>query len=260
MAIIRVEKTQNYTVMSNQHLRDQALSLSARGLMSMMLSLPDNWDFSIAGLSTLCKDGAQVIRRCLAEMENAGYLTRKRVNSGNGHFAYEYTLTEYPATACASPCDGEPHTVEPHTVEPRAVDCTQINTDIQNTDKRNTDIQSTEKQIKPRAARLDVDEIFSRYTQDEKTLALLHDWLDVRKAKRAPKTERALTANLDKLETVAKESGLTVNAYLEAVIMRGWAAFYAIPKFGSQQRTGYGNRPQPPVIRQEDYNGDQLPF
>lgn len=92
------------------------------------------------------------------------------------------------------------------------------------------------KDNKPRTARLDVDEIFSRYTKDEKTLALLHDWLDVRKAKRAPKTERALTANLDKLQAVAKASGMTVNAYLEAIIMRGWAAFYEIQQYGSQKQ------------------------
>lgn len=114
---------------------------------------------------------------------------------------------------------------------------------------------------KPRAARLDADDIFRRYTQDEKTLSLLHDWLDVRKAKRAPKTERALTANLDKLEAVAKESSLTVNAYLEAVIMRGWAAFYAIPKYGNQQRKPYSGQPRAPQINPNDYdNGDQLPF
>lgn len=254
MAIIRVEKTKNYTVMSNQHLRDQALSLSARGLMSMMLSLPDDWDFSIAGLSTLCKEGAQVIRRCLSEMEKAGYLTRKRVNGGGGHFTYEYTLTETP-----SPCNGQPHTGLPHTVEPHTVNSTQINTDVSNTEIQNTDTRK--KESKARTARIDVDGIFARYTTDEKTLALLRDWLDVRKAKRAPRTERALTANLDKLEAVAKESGLDVPAYLEGVIMRGWAAFYPIPKYGgSQQRTGYGNRPQPPVIRPEDYNGDDVPW
>lgn len=97
-------------------------------------------------------------------------------------------------------------------------------------------IENASKANKPRSARLDIDEIFSRYTKDEKTLALLHDWLDVRKAKRAPKTERALTANLDKLEAVAKASCMSVNAYLEAVIMRGWAAFYEIQQYGSQKQ------------------------
>lgn len=122
-------------------------------------------------------------------------------------------------------------------------------------------IQGNKKDNKPRTARLDIDGIFARYTKDEKTLALLRDWLDVRKAKRAPKTERALTANMDKLATVAKESGLTINAYLEAVIMRGWAAFYVIPKYSPQPRPTYGKGASPmQQIRPGDYDNDEMPF
>ena len=78
----------------------------------------------------------------------------------------------------------------------------------------------------------DTEAILARYTQDTKTLELLREWLKVRKAKRAPETEKALTLNLDKLANLAKESGLSVNEYLEAVIARGWAAFYAIQQQG----------------------------
>lgn len=84
----------------------------------------------------------------------------------------------------------------------------------------------------------DTDAILQRYTTDEKVLGLLRDWLKVRKAKRAPETEKALTLNLDKLESLSCESGLTIPAYLEAVIARGWAAFYPIRE-GIQQ----GQRP-----------------
>lgn len=80
----------------------------------------------------------------------------------------------------------------------------------------------------------DTESILLRYTTDEKTLGLLRDWLKVRKAKRAPETEKALTLNLDKLESLSRESGLTIPAYLEAVIARGWAAFYPI-RDGIQQ-------------------------
>lgn len=90
----------------------------------------------------------------------------------------------------------------------------------------------------------DTDAILLRYTTDEKTLGLLRDWLKVRKAKRAPETEKALTLNLDKLESLSCESGLTISAYLEAVIARGWAAFYPI-RDGIQQ----GQRP---AARQQD--------
>lgn len=76
--------------------------------------------------------------------------------------------------------------------------------------------------------KIDTEAILQRYTQDAKALELLREWLKVRKAKRAPETEKALTLNLDKLDSLAKESGLSVPGYLEAVIARGWAAFYPI--------------------------------
>lgn len=84
----------------------------------------------------------------------------------------------------------------------------------------------------PSKSKADAEAILARYTQDTKTLELLRDWLKVRKAKRAPETEKALTLNLDKLAKLATESGLSVNEYLEAVIARGWAAFYAIQQPG----------------------------
>ena len=75
---------------------------------------------------------------------------------------------------------------------------------------------------------IDTEAIFRRYTQDEKVLSLLRDWLKVRKAKRAPETEKALTLNLDKLATLARNSSTSQAEYLEAVIARGWAAFYPL--------------------------------
>lgn len=92
-------------------------------------------------------------------------------------------------------------------------------------------------------AQADTEAILARYTTDPATLELLREWLKVRKAKRAPQTEKALTLNLDKLDALAQESGLAVPAYLEAVIARGWAAFYAI-KDGRSVGGGF-QRPQP---------------
>ena len=91
-------------------------------------------------------------------------------------------------------------------------------------------------------AKADTEAILARYTTDPATLELLREWLKVRKAKRAPQTEKALTLNLDKLDALAQESGLAVPAYLEAVIARGWAAFFAI-KDGRPAGGGF-QRPQ----------------
>lgn len=90
-------------------------------------------------------------------------------------------------------------------------------------------------------AKADTEALLARYTSDPATLELLREWLKVRKAKRAPETEKALTLNLDKMDKLASESGLSVPAYLEAVIMRGWAAFYPIRE--TAQRPGGGFQP-----------------
>ena len=93
-------------------------------------------------------------------------------------------------------------------------------------------------------AKTDTEAILARYTTDPETLELLREWLKVRKAKRAPETEKALTLNLDQMDRLAQESGLTVPAYLEAVIARGWAAFYQIRDAAQRPGGGY-QRPQP---------------
>ncbi len=78
MAVFRVQKTQNYTIMSNYHLNDKALSLKAKGLLSLMLSLPDSWDYTTRGLASICKEGVDGIRATVRELENAGYIEREK--------------------------------------------------------------------------------------------------------------------------------------------------------------------------------------
>ena len=87
MGVIRVEHTANYTTMSNYHLRDNRLSLRAMGLMSKMLSLPADWDYTVAGLAAICKEGRDAVRKALMELEAAGYLVREQTRSGGGNFA-----------------------------------------------------------------------------------------------------------------------------------------------------------------------------
>jgi hypothetical protein len=125
MAVIRVQKTENYTVMSNNHLRNKELSLKAKGLMSLMLSLPPSWDYSIGGLVAICKESHTSIRSALKELEENRYLIRKRVNTEKGYFAYEYTLYEIPL----------PHTENLHAVNTHAENRIQINKDKLNKDK-----------------------------------------------------------------------------------------------------------------------------
>ena len=99
MAVFRIEKTRDYTVMSNYHLRDMSLSLKAKGLLSLMLSLPENWDYTMKGLARICKDGIDSISGGIRELEAHGYLVRARVRSANGQLgSIEYTILEQPKT------------------------------------------------------------------------------------------------------------------------------------------------------------------
>ena len=107
MAVFRVEKTKNYTVMSNYHLRDKSLSLKAKGLLSLMLSLPDDWDYTIKGLAQICKDGMDSIRSAVHELEQHGYVSRRRIRNEKGQVGdIEYTIRERPRTAPDSPPSG----------------------------------------------------------------------------------------------------------------------------------------------------------
>ena len=97
MAVFRVQKTQNYTIMSNHHLRNKALSLKAKGLLSLMLSLPEDWDYTTRGLASICKEGVDGIRATVRELENAGYIIRRRVRDQSGQVrGMEYTVFEQP--------------------------------------------------------------------------------------------------------------------------------------------------------------------
>ena len=97
MAVFRIEKTRDYTVMSNYHLRDRSLSLKAKGLLSLMLSLPEDWDYTMKGLARICKGGIDSSSGGIRELEAHGYLVRARVRNENGQLgSIEYTILEQP--------------------------------------------------------------------------------------------------------------------------------------------------------------------
>ena len=100
MAVFRIEKTRDYTVMSNHHLKNKNLSLKAKGLMSLLLSLPDNWVHTMAGLAQISVEGVDAIRQALNELEKEGYVIRHRIRNKRGRLAeMEYVVYENPQTA-----------------------------------------------------------------------------------------------------------------------------------------------------------------
>ena len=97
MAVFRIEKTRNYTVMSNHHLRNAGLSLKSKGLLSMMLSLPEDWNYTTRGLAKICKEGTDSIGSALKELEHAGYIVRNRLRDSKGKIVdVEYVIYETP--------------------------------------------------------------------------------------------------------------------------------------------------------------------
>lgn len=87
MAVFRVERTRDYTVMSNHHLKNRLLSLKAKGLLSVMLSLPDEWDYTLRGLAAISKEGVDAIREAIRELEDAGYIVRSRGRNEKGQLS-----------------------------------------------------------------------------------------------------------------------------------------------------------------------------
>ena len=97
MAVFRVEKTKDYTIMSNHHLKDRRLSLKAKGLLSMMLSLPKEWDYTLKGLARISREGVDAIREAVRELEQAGYIVRTRARNAQGQLkGTVYTIYEQP--------------------------------------------------------------------------------------------------------------------------------------------------------------------
>lgn len=142
MAVFRVEKNKNYTVMSNVHLRDERLSLKAKGLLAMILSLPDDWKYSIEGLASISKESRSSINSGLRELEAAGYLTRRQLRDEKGHMTNtEYTIYEEPRAPCVDfPQTDNPSTGNPSAEEPSPGNCKEINKEESNTEKQNTDV------------------------------------------------------------------------------------------------------------------------
>lgn len=151
MAVFRIEKTRDYTVMSNHHLRDTGLSLKSKGLLSMMLSLPEDWNYTTRGLAKICKEGTDSIGSALKELERAGYIVRNRLRDSKGKIVdVEYVIYETPhPPEPDGPCEDEPDTEHPDTENPDMdtpglENRPQLNKDKSNPDKSKKDGLSTE--------------------------------------------------------------------------------------------------------------------
>ena len=170
MAVFRIEKTRDYTVMANHHLRNTKLSLKAKGLLSLMLSLPEDWDYTTKGLAKICKDGVDSICSTVNELEEHGYVIRERTRNAKGQLTdIQYTILEQPKPSqpgqgkpkqenpvLDSPVLGTPKQEEPEQGNPAQLNTKKssnqgLNTDLSNTEVSNP-IQSNPYEDEPQAA------------------------------------------------------------------------------------------------------------
>lgn len=163
MSVVRVEKTRDYTVMANRHLHDRSLSFKAKGVLSFMLSLPEDWNYSVEGLAFFATDGRDSVNSAVKELVAEGYVERHRAHDELGRMAgYEYIVHEVPVSeesgsTCAEPSTGKPSTGapstgEPSTGEPSTGNRQQQNTEGQRTEKPSTEEPTTEVQTGSQAA------------------------------------------------------------------------------------------------------------
>ena len=143
MAVFRIERTRDYTVMSNHHLRNGKLSLKAKGLLSMMLSLPEDWNYTTRGLAAICKEGVDAIGGALRELETAGYIVRHQLRDRHGRISdTEYVIYEQPQPK--KPDTDAPDTENPYMEKPDTEKPAELNIEKSNTQKSTTHGSSTD--------------------------------------------------------------------------------------------------------------------
>lgn len=205
MSIVRVHKTGNFTVMSNHHFKERKMSLKAKGLLSLMLSLPDDWNYSVSGLVTLSKDGKDSVMSALSELEKFGYLTRERVVNDKGQFAgVEYNIFE-----------------EPQQEKPIA--------DKQNEEKRKADKSNAEKprQLNTNSIKNLEDKLYNLLnTKDEELLELYRGYIEMRERINTPLTENGLERLVERAKRYAKNNVRVEKLLLETATINNWKNVY----------------------------------
>ena len=205
MSVFRINKTANYTVMSNHHFKEKKMSLKAKGLLSLMLSLPDDWDYSISGLATLSKDGKDSIMSALAELEKFGYLTRKRLTDDKGRFAgVEYNIFEIP--------------------QPKNPIPEKSNEDNENADKSNAENPAQlNTNLTNHLFNLLSNELS---TKDEGLTELYQQYIKIREEMNSPLNETSLEKLVDRANRLSNGDIRVHKILLETAIINNWKNVY----------------------------------
>lgn len=225
MAVIRVNNTKGFTVMSNYHFQDKEISLKAKGLLGLMLSLPSNWDYSVNGLVAIVKENKAAVQNALKELEEHKYLKRTRVQDETGRFDYIYDIYEKPYDKL--PCTENQCT----DIQCTEVQCTenqpQINTNKQITKKQNTKELNTNEYKEKNIKKESVNSVISEYTENKDLQDALHGFVEMRTKARKPLTVRAMKLSLNVLDNLAVDD-VTKIAIVNQSIVHSWSTFYKL--------------------------------
>ena len=227
MPVIRIDKTRDYTVMSNHHFRNRKLSLKAKGVMSLMLSLPDDWDYTVAGLATLSKDGLDSVRSALKELEREGYLKMERERDAKGKLGRaSYVLSEIPVVE--KPILKNPRLENPILGKPAQLNTYPSSTNTSSTKESITEADASEDAQKPKKPKSKKKEADPFDVPSPKLREALKGFADSRKALHKPLTLRAKKLTLEKLEKLAPRNEVRQVAILNQSVERGWQGVFAL--------------------------------
>lgn len=224
MAVIRTIKNENYTTMCNTHLRDKNLSLKAKGLLSMMLSLPDKWHYSVEGLEGICKESKNTINSVLNELEDNNYLVRRRRYCNGKISEWEYIIFENNENHDEKLLHLKNEDIENEDIEIQDIenrDVYKITKEL-NTKELNTN-EYKEKNIKKES----VNSVIAEYTESKELQDALHDFVDMRTKARKPLTVRAMKLSLNELDKLAVDD-VTKIAIVNQSIVHTWSTFYKL--------------------------------
>jgi len=251
MAIVRVVKNKDYTVMSNAHLHDKRLSLKAVGLLSIVLSLPDNWHYTVKGLVGSVKDGERAVNGALSELKKCGYLQVNKLypNSERSKIEYQYVFYEKPQDLQNVPLEQDLQNVDLQNVDLQNVDLQNvdlqnvdlqnvgayINTNKQSTNKQNTKELNTNEYKEKNNKKESVNSVIAEYTENKDLQDALHDFVDMRTKVRKPLTVRAMKLSLNELDKLAVDD-VTKIAIVNQSIVHSWLTFYKLQNNNNGQR------------------------
>ncbi len=228
MAVLRKEKKSNFTVIDNAIFKDRILSLKAKGLLCQMLSLPDGWEYSVKGLSTLCSDKYSAITSGLKELEEAGYFRREQLFDGNKFAGYEYIISETPVMKNSDFTFSE---------NPISENTISENPNQLNTKESNTKTLRTNKYT--------VDDVIAQLPDELAQVA--RDFVEHRKNLKAPMTGHALELAIKKANKLAHGDTNKAIEILERSIMNGWKGVFEL------KETNTSGNPFMEMLRNGDY-------